>query len=163
MKKIIVSLWIMINTGLLFAQPCSPTFKEIFDFHVGDYFKYEDEYSVIGYVNLKTNSYTITGRRERGDTLLYTIKGTFNTFQVNYRYGREDTLNYRTILIEDTLIYIDSVNHFLNKCAGTMYDDGALNEYCEKNSGRYTSVRIVEYNNMLLKTVGGWSLKNYLK
>ncbi len=44
MKKICILIIILLKTIIAFNQQCSPTFKEIFDFQIGDFFRYEDKY-----------------------------------------------------------------------------------------------------------------------
>ena len=84
MKKIFILTLIFMKAGFSFAQEvkslnqeCNPTFKEIFNFQVGDYFNYEIyEWQESWGSSMDENvSYTIMKKEEHGDTVYYVRKG----------------------------------------------------------------------------------------
>jgi hypothetical protein len=162
-KRIPLLIIVLVNTGFVFAQECSPTFREIFDFNVGDYFEYQTGHYDYGSFPLlityttRTQSYIITERFEKGDTLFYARKGNGNILSL-YNYGdgySEDTLGHSEYLILDTLIYIDSTAHYLNKCAGTLIEAKNAAYCCSPHC--YATIQ-VEQNDSLItkKVVGSW-------
>ena len=145
----------MVNTGLVFTQVCSPTFKEIYDFRVGDYFQYEyyspdmcGECSVHNNY-ITTEFFTIKERRQNGDSILFTRTG--EVVKALWHSSYNPWISYQnTLIINDTLISVDSVNHFLNKCPGdTIINNSIWNTY--------DSVQILQNECMLMKNhYSGW-------
>jgi len=158
MKRIFILILILVNTGLLFAQECSPNYKEVFDFNVGDYFHYvtstgDDE----GDFTNKTESYIIVQRLEKGDTLEYIRKGIHESLSMTYWLHRHDTSFYEKSIIYDTVQYIDSTDHFLNKCAGALvnYADLIFESGSHPKSIYYTILQIEHKDSLLIKKFGG--------
>ncbi len=79
---------------------CSPTLKEIYDFEVGDQFFYRETYQQddVGrsYYTYRYEDYKITDKISNGDTLQFIRLSNTNSI--------------------DTLFFIDSANHALNRC-----------------------------------------------
>jgi hypothetical protein len=129
MKKIIFMALILVKTSFAFNQECSPTFKEIFDFQVGDYFVYNYYTPVCtgcvwpDYDIRRNDSFTISGRNEIGDTLLYTRTGTGHYIKIYrdiYTPGMPSHVFFdSTYLINDTLRYIATDYEHINDCPGT--------------------------------------------
>ena len=140
----------------LFNPECDPDFAQIFDFSVGDYFKYEKRQ--IGYSSLlnvlitSTDSYKITGKWGSADTLYYTREGTHQEI-TERNFAGEPSVTRKMSGIKDTLIYIDTEDHYLDQCRGTLLDEGKL--LFGYNNGIYTSVRTKQTDCMLIKTIGG--------
>jgi len=137
-------------------QECNPTFKEIFNFQMGDYFNYESNLWTEwpGSTIVKNESYTITKKEEHGDTIYYVRKGKVTEVD-NPPIGPGQPPPYITKYeIYDTLVYIDSVNHFLNSCPDTLIQGPLLN-LCE-DLDYYTSVQVVQNDSMLTKIIGGY-------
>jgi hypothetical protein len=99
MKNLLLCLFLLSITAQSFGQ-CSPTLKEIYDFEEGDKFVYENIFVTL----------------QNGRPVYRT---TYDSFQVVKNLTSGDTIRYRiqypTITI-DTTLFIDSVNHALNRC-----------------------------------------------
>jgi hypothetical protein len=169
MKRLVVLIVIFVRTISVFTQEkplyqeCSPTFKDVFDFQVGNFFRYEEDftnYSGDWFKILTTESYNITGREVYSDTLIYTRKG--KRKKVNYKpcveyaghycYNDWEILSTKTYIIDDTITYIDSLNHFLNKCADSLINVKLFVGCCDTI---FTRIQIEENGTIIKKTVGG--------
>jgi hypothetical protein len=99
MKNLLLCLFLLSITAQSFGQ-CSPTLKGIYDFEEGDKFVYENIFVTL----------------QNGRPVYRT---TYDSFQVVKNLTNGDTIRYRlqypTITI-DTTLFIDSVNHALNRC-----------------------------------------------
>ncbi|NJK87685.1 MAG: hypothetical protein HC906_18635 [Bacteroidales bacterium] len=122
-------------SNLSFCQDCSPLFKEIFDFRIGDYFNYITNYNTAdaGYTTTQELSewYIITSSIQKNDTLGYVRMGfasDFRTYESYFLNERDTSLN--VYFIHDTVIYVDSVNHFLNQCKDSVVDVYIPNTLC---------------------------------
>jgi hypothetical protein len=163
MKRIFIVTLIFMKASFSFCQEvkslnqeCSPTFKEIFNFQVGDYFNYEinEWHEWEGNID-KNESYTITKKEEHGDTVYYVRKGKGTKVEYDIRSCPPCIPPHITKYeIYDTLLYVDSVNHFLNLCPDTLIQGPLLN-LCE-DSAYYTSVHVVQNDSMLTKIIGGF-------
>lgn len=147
------------NTNLVFTQVCSPTFKEIYDFQVGDYFKFQNNNYLDGggslYNDFITESYIITGRQENGDSIYYKRLGVVTNKHVQ-AYTASDTIIIHTTIINDTILYIDSPDNFLNKCSGTLVNTYNYMELSPNNYYEYcTIIKIIQNDSLLKKAVGG--------
>lgn len=134
------------------AQSCSPTFKEIFDFGVGDEFYYSaDERDGICPVRPcsswhRKEKKKILSRNVIGDTLKYVVdhfKYTYTYYpRAPYPYDRQGSSS-RFI---DTLIYVDSLNNVWNKCyTDTVRTfDNLYGTYIENR--RYSLDRLLDFS-----------------
>jgi hypothetical protein len=105
---------------------CTPTMKEIFDFKVGQVFQYNSGcnncFSTKYYYTdqIITSKYTITSKLQKEDSLIYHIKGLKKTIKISvadvFNPVYDTTINYSQI--DQDTVYVDSVNHVLNKCNG---------------------------------------------
>jgi hypothetical protein len=160
MNRIFILTLIFMKASFSFAQEvklnheCNPTFKEIFNFQVGDYFNYQINtwQEWLGNID-KNESYTITKKEEHGDTVYYVRKGKGTKVEYDIRSWPTDHPYYITKYeIYDTLVYVDSAKHFLNLCPDTLIQEPLLN-FCEE-SDYYTSVQVVQNDSMLTKIIG---------
>lgn len=104
MKPILLNItflfaFIGLSSHFIQAQ-CSPTLREIYDFEVGDQFFYRETYQQddVGgpYYTYWYEDYKITDKISNGDTLQFIRLSNTNSI--------------------DTLFFIDSANHALNRC-----------------------------------------------
>jgi hypothetical protein len=175
MKQLIILVIILAKTCLVFAQQkaiiqdCSPTYKENYDFQVGDFFKYTNHSIWTGDEQsdeITTTGYTITGRLEHGDTLKYTMHGKEIVVQYEPCFSSGCTfyppviISTGTITIDDTLTYIDSTNHFLNKCPGSLINVNNLISLADTNY--YTKVQILQQNDSVIKKIVGGENNIYI-
>ena len=124
MKKVILSSLLFIYITFSFSQTsiidtCGPSFKDIYNFEVGDVFQYFQPHygeNQSGFISSDiTTKYTIIDKTIVGDTFNYKIKGI--KYTDNYcscSLSKKDKTS--SVIINENLIYIDSSNHFLNKC-----------------------------------------------
>ena len=166
MKRIFILTLIFMKAGFSFAQEvkslnqeCNPTFREIFNFQVGDFFNYEiNEWqeSWGGGID-KNEAYTITKKEEHGDTVYYVRKGKVTEIHENpIGPGPWPPPSITKYEINDTLVYVDSASHFLNACSDSLIPVASLMPcYCQ-DSDYYTSVQVVQNDSMLTKIIGGY-------
>jgi hypothetical protein len=164
MKKLFILTLIFIKASFSFAQElkfleneCNPTFKEIFNFQEGDFFNYEiNEWQEwLGSID-KNESYTITNKKEHGDTVYYVRKGKGTKVEYDIRSCPPCIPPHITKYeIYDTLVYVDSANHFLNVCPDSLISVASLIPYYCQDSDYYTSVQVVQNDSMLTKIIGG--------
>jgi hypothetical protein len=161
MKRIFILTLIFMKASFSFSQEvkslnqeCSPTFKEIFNFEVGDYFHYEiyEWQESFGSSMDRHESYTIMKKVEHGDTVYYIRKGKGTVIDkpdVGPDKPPPDTTKYE---IYDTVVYVDSASHFLNLCPDTLIQNVLYDlKYCDY----YTSVQVVQNDSMVMKIIGG--------
>jgi hypothetical protein len=166
MLRIFILTLIFMKAGFSFAQEvkslnpeCNPTFKEIFNFQVGDYFNYEitSWQESWGSSIVKNESYTITKKEEHGDTVYYVRKGKVTEVEEPPPGpGPWPPPYINKYEIYDTLVYVDSASHFLNACPDSLIPVASLMTcYCQ-DSDYYTSVHVVQNDSMLTKSIGGY-------
>ena len=108
------------------ADSCGPSFKEIYDFQVGDVYQYVEKSSSSAggaYPTTRiTSKFTITDKIINGDTLLYSIDGIrkVDNWCDGIGFGPGCDFTSKSNLFSDRLMFIDSVNHCLNKCEGDL-------------------------------------------
>lgn len=116
---------------------CGPNFQEVYNFNIGDVFQYVNlSYKSAGGAGLTektTTKYTVTSKTLNGDTITYTIDGIRN---IDY-YCARDEINWcdnpsKSEVFQDTLIYIDSIDHFLNKCNQEVVPLSSMGRSCYK-------------------------------
>lgn len=163
MKRLLILTFIFFKSSSAFNQSCSPTFKEIFDFQVGDFFRYEDgvtSYAADWSKTLTFESYTIKERKEYSDTLVYVRSGKGKEFLYYYCYPSPgddchdiwELYSSGTYPINDTIVYIDSINHFLNKCSDSLISVFPFTRCCDTI---YTKILVEQNDSILKKSVGG--------
>lgn len=159
MRKIIFFILFMLNTTFSFSQECSPTFKQIYNFKMGDYFEYEknDYFSVADYDYIvhENEKYFISGTIQDNDSIYYKRLGVVTSQTIERIGGDYDTTTTKT-LIEDSVLLVDSADHFLNQCDGALVDVYLFNKFSDvlPNSGYYTSIKIEQEDNLLKKSAG---------
>jgi hypothetical protein len=166
MKKLFILTVIFMKASFSFSQEvkslnqeCNPTFKEIFNFQVGDYFNYEiNEWQESWGGGIKKNeSYTITKKEEHGDTVYYVRKGKVTEIDENpIGPGPWPPPSIRKYEINDTLVYVDSANHFLNACPDSLIPVASLMTCFCQDSDYYSRVQVVQNDSMLTKIIGGY-------
>jgi len=118
------------------SDSCSPSMKEIYNFNIGNIFQYSSEdanFSEDIHIYDSIRKFTIIDKLIKGDTLIYVRKGILHC----HEYYEGMPIPYYTNVAEyseffqDTVIYIDSLNHFLNKCNNNLvlYNGGYDNTY----------------------------------
>jgi hypothetical protein len=116
------------------SDTCSPSFKDIYDFQVGDVFQYVKKSWAsgggAGYNTKTTLKYTITNKTGYGDTLIYPITG-IKKFERYCDIGPFPGCEYysESSLINDILIFIDSATHYLNCCNNELISNFIPEEY----------------------------------
>ena len=142
MRRFLFYVALSLSTSLAFGQntnsiivpdSCSPGFREIYDFNVGDVFQYATEsYGFYGGITHETKTklkYTISERTINGDTFIYVRKGIQRfDFSCDGGWSWECETPSSSRHINDTMYYIDSADHILNKCPGVLDSTYFLNE-----------------------------------
>lgn len=112
------------------SENCKPTFKEIFDFAVGDIFQDENisqsSAGGAGPTTTITRKYTVTNKTVNGDTMHYTIKGIKRidyTCEGNRPYPEWCQQSSEVSEFTQSIVYIDSANHYLNRCDSAVIEN----------------------------------------
>ena len=174
MKKVLLFLVLIVGFKLTFGQSictvaesdtCSPSFKDIYDFQVGDVFQYVKESWTsgggAGYNTKTTTKYTITNKTVNGDTLMYPITG-IKKYERYCDIGPFPGCEYysESGFINDKLIFIDSAKHYLNCCKNELISDFIPEEYYwdsfrEEFGELYTRIQIKTVEGNPEKITGG--------
>jgi hypothetical protein len=166
MKKLSVYLILILICNGIIAQDgfiklnnddCNPVFKSIYDFQIGDVFQYIEVTWVssggLGRIITTTTKYSISDKNIDGDTIIYIINGIKN-IEYSCDFGPDlwcETPS-KSRFVNDTLVYIDSVNHFLNKCIDEVISGFMLDEELGEV---YAKIQINSRGENLEKVVGG--------
>lgn len=135
------------------VDTCSPNFKEVYDFQVGDVFQYvNNSWSSAGgtgYNYKTTTKYTIRSKSELADTLTYSIDGVVRD-EFYCDIGPWPGCEYKSSfkLYQNILRHVDSTDHFLNKCNNELV---SFDFYGDK----YSRIKIEIQNSIRVKRIGG--------
>jgi hypothetical protein len=122
MKPLFTFLFlIMVGFSVLAGDSiCHPTLREIYNFNIGDIYQYHIDKGYIedgSHISSWTKKYSILDKSVENDTIKYIRHGISQyrelfiwNYVVKYKWGPSTTE------FQDTLIIIDSINHFLNSC-----------------------------------------------
>ena len=154
MKNLIIIFLITISNFHSQAQDtvCTPTFKDIFNYNIGDKYTYLytnwDGTSGNGDVitTYSSSTFEVTDKITKGDTCIYIINGSLpvNSITQNIYYPYEP-ISYTT----DTLFLIDSIQHALNQC-----NDSLVPFLYLDYDTIYTKPYIETIDTLLVKTLG---------
>ena len=154
MKKLLLGLVVFLSSFLLaFAQDCSPTLKEIYDYEIGDEYIYESEsFSFCGghepCVNYRRFGFKILDKIVSGDTFIYVFEGLFPSSSATLEsYDARHSPAHK-----DTIVFIDSSMHILNHCPS---DSLIPFNVREEFDSVFTKVVIQDDDSIIYKTVGG--------
>lgn len=96
----------------------TPYFVDFFNFNIGDVFEYKIESGAHFKDPTSILQYSILGKFMNGDTLSYFVKVKKN--EITYLFN--SPLDTVCSLYDDTLVYVNNPNHFLNKNINQILD-----------------------------------------
>lgn len=144
------------------ADTCTPDFKEVYNFQIGDVFQYVEESSTsIGglYPTTKiTSKYSIESKTANGDTLMYSISGIRRTDSWCAGNPTSDPIcdpSSYSEFFNETLVYIDSAMHFLNRCKDELVSGFSEDINSISDSVVYTKIQIQIEDTNHVKIIGG--------
>lgn len=150
MKTTITILSVLASLNILSQESCFPTFKEIFNYQVGDKYSYKEELWSLSekpeLLNYNKITFEVMEKFVYGDTTVYVIDGKLPESAIFSCESRYYQTGYRC----DTVVLIDSTNHFLNLCNSSWFQFSIYSE------GPFLSrIKSNTINNNILKSYGG--------
>lgn len=115
-----IAFWIAASPARVQGAPCEPSFRAIHDFKVGDVFQYRiwrrtgDPGMLLARGTETIRQYVIASRRDSAESVTYGISGLARASEMEN--GR--VLSSSTAPFSETLRFVDSAGHRLNRCHG---------------------------------------------
>jgi hypothetical protein len=151
MKTTITILTVLTCLNVISQESCPPTFKEIYNYQVGDKFAYDEEFWCLSeepkLINYQRITFEVIGKSVSTDTTIYIIDGKLPESAVFSCNKRLYETGYRC----DTVVLIDSANHFLNLCNTSWF------QFSINSTGPFLSrIKTELVNNTIFKSYGGY-------
>lgn len=150
MIRFFLAVLLLISYGT-YAQDCSPSLNEIYDFEVGSIFQYRNVNTASNggnqrYYNV-VERYTVIDKWIINDTIGYIrdgVRQTYTEYDFNYEPIIKQTSDFC-----DTVIVIDSALHPMNACDAQMVYLGLENDF-------YSYVIVGDEEGVPMKRIGGY-------
>ena len=130
MGKSIIALTILLTFifNINYCQDCNSEIKKIFSFPVKSMFQYRTTVSHESpYQNIIIEKYIIDDKWWNGSTLYYTRKGFYESSMYSILHDIYYDSSIR--ILNDTIIIMDTIGHYLNACDSQLVHIDSNNDY----------------------------------